>query len=52
MKWKPVIASLALCALAMPQAHALQYSFDGPRDYASGTPTSQEVMIAHQEAVN
>ncbi len=52
MKWKPVIASLALCALAMPQAHALQYSFDGPRDYAFGTPTSQEVVIAHREAVN
>ena len=42
MKWKPILCTAVLLAAMIPQAHALEYSFDGPEDYLFAKSTSED----------
>ena len=42
MKWKQIFCTAALLAAMIPQARALEYSFDGPEDYLFAASTSTE----------
>ncbi len=42
MKFRKILLTLALCAMCVGQASALEYTYDAPEDYLFGRPTSQD----------
>ena len=42
MKFRKFLLTLALCAMCVGQASALEFTYDAPEDYLFGRPTSQD----------
>ena len=42
MKFRKILLTLALCAMCVGQASALEYTYDAPEDYLFGRPTSED----------
>ena len=52
MKWRKSILTLALCAVCVGQAGALEYTIDAPADYLFGRASSVETVYREAEPVN
>ena len=49
MKLRKLLLSLALCAMCVGQASALEFSYDAPEDYLFGRPTSQDTPYTQED---
>lgn len=49
MKFRKILLTLALCAMCVGQASALEYTYDAPEDYLFGRPTSQDAPYTQED---
>ena len=49
MKLRKILLTLALCAMCVGQASALEYTYDAPEDYLFGRPTSQDTPYTQED---
>ena len=49
MKFRKILFTLALCAMCVGQASALEYTYDAPEDYLFGRPTSQDAPYTQED---
>lgn len=49
MKLRKILLTLALCAMCVVQASALEYTYDAPEDYLFGRPTSQDTPYTQED---
>ena len=49
MKLRKIMLTLALCAMCVGQASALEFSYDAPEDYLFGRPTSQDAPYTEDD---
>ena len=48
MKFRKFLLTLALCAMCVGQASALEFTYDAPEDYLFGRPTSQDTPYVQE----
>ena len=48
MKFRIILLTLALCAMCVGQASALEFTYDAPEDYLFGRPTSQDAPYVQE----
>ena len=52
MRWRRILAALALCAVCAGRAAALEYTVEAPENYLFGRPGSVEAVYRETEPVN